>query len=159
MSRFDLQSSLSLTLREQEFFVPGIWYLENRHVPARALAADLSEEYFLIREDRMPLPLVMMRNKQTGATLTLIHSRPNGATCLEDYSADRVVDARLQFAALGVFSQQDPALALLYPGTEGERSYLAGGRGRADVGAGGGGPSDFIRCNWTCTTPIRRSST
>ncbi len=113
-----------------EFFVPGIWYRDNRHVPPRALAANLSEEHILIREDRMPLPLVMMRNAKSGVTLALFHVQPDGRTCAEDRTADRLIDARLQFASLGICSPQNPTVTFHYPGTEGERSYLRGPRGQ-----------------------------
>ena len=122
MSRFSLRSSSSL--RENDFFIPGIWYMDNSYVSSRALAANLSDDYFIIREDRMPLPLVMMRNKHNEATITLIHSEPDGSNCLADYEAGRVIDGRIQVASLGVFSQENTAVALYYPATEGERSYI-----------------------------------
>ena len=99
-------------------------------MPAYALAADLSEDYFICREDRMPIPLVMMRDKLQGTTLTLIHSSPDGSTCLADYTPDRVVNPRIQVASLGVYGHTDAAAAFYYPASEGQRSYLRRSRGR-----------------------------
>ena len=124
MTRFSLESSQPSPLREQEVFVPGVWYLDNQHVPARALAANPSDNRFLIREDRMALPLVMMRNKNNGTTITLTHCDPDGTTCLADYQSSRVVDGRIQVASLGLWSHENPAVSFCYPATEGERSYL-----------------------------------
>lgn len=124
LSRFSVSETTPALLREHEFFIPGIWYRDNRNVPAHALAADLADNYFIIREDRMPLPLVMMRDPRSGIALTLIHLEPDGTTCLADYTPARVVDARIQVASLGVFSQWNPAVAFYFPATEGERSYL-----------------------------------
>ena len=126
LSRFSLRAATPSSLREHDVFIPGIWYLDNQHVPSWALAANLSDDAFVIREDRMPLPLVMMRNKNNGATITLIHANPNGSTCLADYGAGRVMDERIQVASLGVYSRDNPAVTIYYPASEGERSYLFG---------------------------------
>jgi hypothetical protein len=131
LSRFSLRSATPADLRHHEFFIPGIWYQANRFVPARALAANLSDEAFIIREDRMPLPLVTMRNTNSGNTITLIHLAPDGSTSLSDNEPGRVVDGRIQVASLGVLSRNNPAVAFCYPAAEGERSYLReSGRGR-----------------------------
>jgi len=126
MSRFSLESSEPASLREQEVFVPGVWYLDNRQAPKPALGADSSDNVFLIREDRMALPLVMMRIKSSGATITLTHCEPVGTTCLADNRSGRVVDGRIQVASLGLWSHENPAVSFCYPATEGERSYLRG---------------------------------
>jgi hypothetical protein len=124
MTRFSLRPAASSVLRDHDFFIPGVWYQDNRFVPARALAANLADEVFLIREDRMALPLVMMRDKRSGNTVTLVHISPDGSTCLNDYAAGRVIDGRIQVASLGVRWQQNPAVEFCYPATEGERTYL-----------------------------------
>jgi hypothetical protein len=130
LSRFSVRASTPQPLKQYEVFIPGIWYLDNRNVPAHALAGDLSEDYFICREDRIPIPLVMMRNKLQGATLTLIHCSPDGSTCLADYEADRVVNPQIQVASLGVLNQPNAAAALYYPASEGQRSYLRRGPDR-----------------------------
>lgn len=124
MTRFSLESSQPAPLGEQEVFIPGVWYLQNQHVPEHALAADLSDNVFLIREDRMPMPLVMLRNKASGATISLTHCDPDGTTCPADDEAGRVTDSRIQLASLGIWSHENPAVSFCYPATEGERSYL-----------------------------------
>ena len=135
MTRFSLESRQPAPLVEQEVFIPGVWYQDNQHVPAYALAANLSDNVFLIREDRMALPLVMMRNKNSGATITLTHCDPDGTTCLADNQPERGVDGRIQVASLGLWSHEHPAVSFCYPATEGERSYLRrnrSGRNAAD---------------------------
>jgi len=124
LTSFSVCASSPRPLNQYQAFIPGIWYGDNRAVPDDALAADLTESCFICREDRMPLPLVMLRDQLQGITLTLIHAHPDGATCLEDYSADRVVNAGIQVASLGVSGQANAAVTLCYPASEGERSYL-----------------------------------
>lgn len=124
LTRFSLCATAPQPLAGYEVFIPGICYRDNHDVPAHALAADLAQENILCREDRMPLPLVMMRDKISGTTLTLVHSNPDGATCLADYSPARLVSSDVQVASLGIFGQANAAAALCFPASEGERSYL-----------------------------------
>lgn len=122
LSRFSLRSSAKL--EDHDVFIPGIWYGDNSRARPGALGTNPSDTYYLIREDRMPLPLVMMRHKRRGDTVTLVHLEPDGSTCLADYSGDRVIDGRIQVASLGIISDEKAAVSFCYPATEGERSYL-----------------------------------
>lgn len=124
MSRFQLSRTDSPALKDQELFIPGICYQKNKNVPPYALAADLSAEDIVVREDRMPIPIVMLRDPVSGVTSSLIHLSPDGSSCLEKLDEDRLIDPRLQFASLGVQGQTAPALTLLYPGSEGSRTYV-----------------------------------
>jgi hypothetical protein len=124
LTSFSVCAAAPRPLSQYEAFIPGIWYGDNRNVPADALAADRSEHFFIYREDRMPLPLVMLRDKLQGITLVLIHSHPDGATCLEDYASERVVNSGIHVASLGVFGQANAAVTFCYPASEGQRSYL-----------------------------------
>ncbi len=61
-SRFSLASQDPATLREREFFMPGVWYLNSQAVtPPHALAGDLDASAVLLREDRLPLPMILSR--------------------------------------------------------------------------------------------------
>jgi hypothetical protein len=128
LSCFSLAPGTPSSLQNEEVFIPGIWYAKNAHVPSWALGGNLSGSNFIIREDRMPLPLVMLRHPADGATVTLIHAHPDGATCLADCSAGRVVDSRIQAASLGIAGQKNPALVICFPGSEGDRSCLTSRR-------------------------------
>jgi hypothetical protein len=55
----------------REFFMPGVWYLRSQPVtPPGALAGDLNASHVLIREDRLPLPLV-----RSSVFNRILHSR------------------------------------------------------------------------------------
>lgn len=125
LTRFGVAAAQPQPLRAYELFVPGIAYGDNRGLPAYALAADLSESDLITREDRMPLPLVMLRNKSDGTALVLVHCHPSGATTVADYTAARVVNPAIRVASLGIRdAQANAAVAFLFPGSEGQRSYL-----------------------------------
>ena len=119
LTRFSLSGAPSLKLQQQELFIPGVWYRDNEHLPASALNADPGGELYLVREDRLPLPLVMLREPRNGATLTLVHASPDGSTSAADHGPGPVVDARIQTASMGVFRQDDAAPGIFYPCVEG----------------------------------------
>ena len=133
MTRFALRWPTPTILRDCEGFMPGVWYLDNKAVPPHALAANLDDQRIWVREDRLPLPLMMLRRKADGAALTLIHLRPDGGTCEGDERVEPLVDARLQFASLGVSVPAQPEVSLIYPGTEEARTYLHKPRQGVDV--------------------------
>jgi hypothetical protein len=123
-SEFSLLTFDGSPLSGHDVFIPGLCYRDNTHVPARALAANFMDRRIWIREDRMPLPLIMLWDRKTRTALTLVHLAQDGGTCAEDVAADRLVDTRLQFASLGITSPEHPAATFRFPGTEADRTYL-----------------------------------
>ncbi|WP_407429502.1 hypothetical protein [Arcticibacter sp.] len=128
-SFFTLRTAVKSELDDFEFFAPGIWYKDNNYLSSNALASDYSHHYFYFREDRLPLPVVMRRNKVSGATVTLIHSNAFPRTFNKDFGLSRIVDERMQFGALG-FSQlnEKNAITFMFPGSEGEKTYISARR-------------------------------
>lgn len=131
-SRFRLASSSGFA--QHEYFVPGIWYRDNSKARPGALGTSKTDEQFLIREDRMPIPMAMMRDRNSGVALSLVHLDPDGATCQADTTANRVIDARIQVAALGFAGQEQTAVTIAYPATEGSKTYLRSGNGQTGAG-------------------------
>ncbi len=125
-SRFSLSPNAPTAMADCDFFAPGIWYKDNAHVPPQALASYLSDHFFYFREDRLPLPLVMQRDRRTRVTLTLAHLDGDPATFAGEDGLDRIIDARMQFGALGIQNTDRPSPTFLFPGTEGERTYIYG---------------------------------
>ncbi|MGC9259060.1 MAG: hypothetical protein ACP5I8_03140 [Phycisphaerae bacterium] len=122
------------SLRMEQFFAPGIWYCGNRHLPRYAIAADYGQRRIIFREDRLPSPLVMLRNPVSGETLTLLHANPTGGSFLGDQTVKNICSAKLQFGSLGVVRRQKCiGLTFLWPGSEGDTTYI-GGPHRAWVG-------------------------
>lgn len=91
------------------------------------LAADYLAEDIFIREDRLPLPFILLRHATTGNTLSLTHRDPDGRTIAGDNTGLTLTDARLQYASLGVHDRARPAAGMWFPGSEGSRSYYSGG--------------------------------
>jgi hypothetical protein len=66
-SRFSMQyagtASTSSTSATSQFFMPSVWYHNSQdQLPPGALAGDPSAASILVREDRLPFPLVMHRD-------------------------------------------------------------------------------------------------
>jgi hypothetical protein len=125
-TRFSLPSLSPAPMTGYDFFAPGIWYGDNKNVPEGSLAGDYSDEDFFFRETRLTAPFVMMREKDSGLTAVLAHDRPGAQTFAKDDFAKRIIDERMQYAALGVRKSPGVSLGLLFPGSEGEKTYIGG---------------------------------
>jgi hypothetical protein len=125
-SRFSLSPSDPAALADEDVFAPGVWYKDNAHVPKGALAGSRGDSEYLFREDRLPLPLVMTRDRHSGVTLAVAHLDGVPTTFAGENGLSRIIDARMQFGALGVQNMVRPSPEFVFPGMEGERSYIAG---------------------------------
>ncbi|MCX7011579.1 MAG: hypothetical protein NTW86_03265 [Candidatus Sumerlaeota bacterium] len=119
-----LSDSASTRLADFEFFVPAHWYKDNKHLPPNALAADYANPQILIREDRIPLPVAMVRNPETGHTAAMIVENRNPAATLRDQGLPRVVDAGMAFGSLGFTRDDSLNMVFYYPGSEGVRTFI-----------------------------------
>lgn len=129
-SSFGLQFAPEDVLENSEYFIPAVWYKGNFEKdgnipPGIPVATDLN---FLYREDRIPLPVVMMREKDTGLTFTLVHKDSKCETVMND-SRGVVTDAAYQFGGVGVVNWKKSntfAVVVTYPGSD----LRTGGLGR-----------------------------
>lgn len=127
-SGVEIGSPTSLrSLADADVFIPGLWYGTQANTRPSSLIHDVGQSDFLLREDRMPLPIVSLRDRATGQTITLTHETPDGGTIRADDTLRRLVDARLKFASLGLRREADALrVAFRFPGTEGEQTSIFG---------------------------------
>lgn len=129
-SSFGLQFAPEDVLANNEYFIPAVWYKGNfekeGNIPSGIpVATDLN---FLYREDRIPLPVVMMREKASGLTFTLVHKDSKCETVLND-SRGVATDEEYQFGGVGVVNWKKSdtfAAVVTYPGSD----LRTGGLGR-----------------------------
>lgn len=126
-TRFSLPLGTPAAYGDCEFLIPGTLYRSNTGMTPGSLAGDFQANAFFIREDRLPLPLVMLRETATGNTLLILHRNPDGGTLAGDNTSRTLTDARLQYASLGVHDRTRPSPGMWFPGSEGDRSYYGGG--------------------------------
>jgi hypothetical protein len=125
-SLFGIEVAANSKLADHDFFVPGIWYKTNFTTRmAGSLAKDPADHCFLFREDRLPLPLVMLRSISSGNTVSLLHAAAEPTTFSGDRGVERIVDERLQFGSIGVCQLDGTSLTFMFPGSEGEKNHVA----------------------------------
>lgn len=128
-TQFSLPAPATLSAVKRKLFIPGVSYENSTALSAGALAGDPNAVRVLVREDRLPLPLVAVVYPTAAVGVALLtHVDPDGSTLPnEDFTA-RIVDERLQFGSIGVLNDAPGGAALSvafqYPGSEGDRTYV-----------------------------------
>ncbi len=125
-SRFSLIAPSPTRITDCDVLMPGVWYGQNTHVPPTALASHLDDRTILVREDRLPFPLLALRQRNSSVTLSLLRVGGLPDTFAGEDGLKRLIDARMQFGSLGFASTTPLEPAFQYPGTEGERTYVYG---------------------------------
>jgi hypothetical protein len=127
-TEYAVQADHANRLAEVQPFVPGMWYCDAAHVPPSGLISNPDQRDYLFREDRLPMPMAMLRDKSTGLCLTIIHDHPDGATFADENTRNTIIDDRMKFASLGVRQQNGLSVVLAYPGVEGDQTRIGGNR-------------------------------
>ncbi len=123
-----LRPEQPLSITAGEYYVPALVFKDGSNMSDAAIGTSWTDEWILAREERMGLPLAMMRDKNSGVALSLCDYNLNPTTNSSDWGNTHLVAAIFKYASLGFQLQGDaPALAFCYPGCEGERSYSDGG--------------------------------
>lgn len=126
-TRFLLERSGRSSLKDCDILAPGVWYGRNEWVPKHAIGGDYSDSFFYTREDRLAAPFVMVRDCG-GISLTVAHESPDARTFAGEDFLPRIIDERMQFGSLGLQkSRKSICAGFLFPGSEGEKTYIAGG--------------------------------
>lgn len=100
---FGLQFASSDTLLEYDYFVPSVWYRTN-FLAAANLPSNMPQKddtNFFYRDDRTPLPVLAMRNKASGMTVTIVDQDSPCETTLADANGTET-SADYQFGGIGV---------------------------------------------------------
>ncbi len=125
-SRLAFHRDVKSAMSDYEFFVPSVWYKHNAYVPSNALASDPSDQNYWFREDRLPLPLFMIRETNNGNTFSIYHKDADGSTFVGEDGLSRIIDGRIKFASMGMENKDGPLVGILFPGSEGERTGVFG---------------------------------
>lgn len=111
-----------------DYYVPALIFKDGSNMSEVAIGSSWTDSWILAREERMGLPMAMMRDRQTGIALSLTDYNLNPTTVSSDWGNTHQANAAFRYASLGFNLEGDaPALAYCYPGSEGERSYSDGG--------------------------------
>lgn len=123
---FGLQFVESDALLDYDYFVPGVWYRAN-FLAAGNLPSHLPQKddtKFFYRDDRTPLPVVAMRHKTSGVTVTVVDQDSKCETVLGD-AAGVETDESYQFGGIGVVKYDKTSCfsaVATYPGNDSRAS-------------------------------------
>ena len=111
-----------------EYYVPALIFRDGSNMSDAAIGSCWTDDWILAREERMGLPLAMMRDKRSGVALSLTDYNLNPATVSTDWGNTHLQNVAFKYASLGFnLEGEAPALVFCFPGSEGERSYSDGG--------------------------------
>ena len=117
-----------------EYFIPSILYRNTHQVRETAVAADLDVDRMYVKETRTGLPLAMIREKDTGNTLTLMHYKPVIDVAQNPGGGmPGEVNDELQYGSIGYNLQPVLSVDFRYPCAEGPRTYDSGWRNQLPV--------------------------
>ena len=123
-----LRKAESQSVDENEYYVPSLVFKDGSNMSEVAIGSDWTDDWILAREERMALPMTMMRDKESGVSLSIIDYNLKPTTLSTDWGNSHLKSSSLCYASLGYNLEGDaPALVHCYPGSEGERSYSDGG--------------------------------
>ncbi|MBB6734398.1 discoidin domain-containing protein [Cohnella zeiphila] len=123
-SRFGMEPERGGALAEYEMFAPGVWYVRNENTVQDAIASDYTHHFFYMREMRLALPFLMMRDPKTGYTLSLGRMDADSRSDADETCSKWLVDESIRYGSLGICGNTAPRLDYLYPGWEGEVNYI-----------------------------------
>ena len=106
-SSFGLHSADATDFENLDKFIPAVLYnacfTEQGNMPAGSINA--SDKDFQYRDDRITLPVVMMRDKNSGVALTIINTDSPSSTIINDASGIKV-SQDYQYGGVGITLQR-----------------------------------------------------
>lgn len=104
LSAYMIQSPENAQFLDNDYLVPGVLYKSNFDAACNNPAGipQKNDIWFIYRDDRTPLPMVMARGKSTGRTYTLALSDTPSRTVMAD-NKQTSYDAGYQYGSVGVW--------------------------------------------------------
>ena len=123
-----LRKSQPQSYTTNEYYIPALVFKDGSNMSDVSIGSSWNDDWILAREERMGLPLAMMRDKSSRVALSICDYNLNPTTSNNDWGNTHLATTTFKYASLGYNLQGEaPALAYCYPGSEGERSYSDGG--------------------------------
>jgi hypothetical protein len=115
------------TYTDNDYYMPSLVFKDGSNLTDVAIGSDWKEDWILAREERMGLPITMMRDKKTGVALSITDYNLNPATLNNDWGNEHLSSNYFNYCSLGYNLQgNSPAVAYCYPGSEGGHTYSNG---------------------------------
>ena len=131
-SYFMLESEEKGYVSGYEYLLPSLVYMHGDNLQETFIGYKMAADWVLAREDRMGLPIAMMRNSSSGRSVAIADINRDYRTTSADFGIAQITDAAFRFCSLGFFNRTGkPVLTYCYPGSEGDRTYADGGSQKA----------------------------
>ncbi len=122
-----IQNSKNEKYTANDYYMPGLIYKDGNNMSDTSIGANWTDDWILAREERMGLPIVMLRNKTSKVALSLTDYNLNPTTSNADFGNNHLEGLVFKYCSLGYnLTGNAPALTYCYPGCEGEKSYSDG---------------------------------
>jgi len=130
LSAITFESNEGVSLSTLKVFVPAMIYGNSEYITATAIGGTAHYEAGVrqvrIREDRFPIPMVGLYYPD-GTSVTVFNSIPYASTNVRDAEekiAENQINDSCRVSSLGYLEQENNvALGMWFPGTEGEVTY------------------------------------
>lgn len=105
---FGLQLAEQDELLDYDYFIPSVWYKSQFETEANmpTNCPKATDTNFFYRDDRLTVPVIMMRNKATGLTVEILDDNSPSATTLAD-SRGEEISADYLFGGVGVVKRKN----------------------------------------------------
>ncbi|MBQ9482401.1 MAG: hypothetical protein IJU84_09565 [Clostridia bacterium] len=112
------QSSVTGNYEDCEYFIPSVLYKDNKNMATGSIGSSFRVKSIQVKETRTGLPMTMVRNKATGATVSISHYRPEIYSPDErNYQATTVSD-EFGCGSVGILRDPAPQACFTYPNYE-----------------------------------------
>lgn len=114
------------TADDYEYFIPSIIYKDNSCLKRNSILASL-DAVNLVKETRCGTPLAMLRGKQDGASVALVHVNPQLSGTADQLGAPCLISDEQLYGSLGFTLDGRASVDFVWPSTETPTSYLTEG--------------------------------
>ena len=147
-SGFSIDASGGSMPSDYEYFIPNMIYKDTVQMRSRWIAAFKDVDMAMIKENALPMPLVMSRNKADGRTVALFHHKPEiGVGDNPGGGKSGAINDELCYGSIGLLMHPDPGMGFTWPASAG---ISASDTGTSFNGAGKGFVKSEVRPTWSC---------
>ena len=109
-----------------EYFIPGIIMRNSTNMLVNSIGYNMGLNHVWVRDTHMGLPMVMLRNKETGRAFSLGRVVDKKVyTGIDENQGNWVISKNLDYGSVGISNTEKYSSAdVCYPGIEGQVNYV-----------------------------------
>ncbi len=123
---FSVSDSVCGKKSDYEYFIPSIIYKDSSCLGSGAIMAKLTDVNY-VKETRCGTPLAMLRGKDDGYSIALVHVNPELSSTANRYTNTYLVSNTQQYGSIGFTLDSRASVDFVWPSTETPVSYVTTG--------------------------------